>query len=154
MSEAVNRDAVLAFIRQHSLAALASVNPLGGPQAAVVGFVITDDFEIIFDTLASTRKARNLADNPSIAFVIGGTQPGNERTVQFEGITDIPGREERRALVDRYLTTFPDGVERQSWPGLIYLRARPRWIRYSDYGTTPPTIIEFAFAPDIEPRVL
>jgi hypothetical protein len=29
------------------------------------------------------------------------------------------------------------------WPGLIYVRARPTWIRYSDYNVDPPQIVEF-----------
>jgi hypothetical protein len=41
-----------------------------------------------------------------------------------------------------YLQTFPDGRERLAWPGLIYVRARPRWLRYSDYRSDPPVIVE------------
>ena len=33
---------------------------------------VTDDFEVFFDTLDTTRKVRNLRRNPKIAFVIGG----------------------------------------------------------------------------------
>jgi hypothetical protein len=29
------------------------------------------------------------------------------------------------------------------WLGLIYLRVRPQWIRYSDYNMSPPEIAEF-----------
>jgi hypothetical protein len=28
------------------------------------------------------------------------------------------------------------------WPGLIYVRVRPTWIRYSDYNVDPPQIVE------------
>jgi hypothetical protein len=42
-----------------------------------------------------------------------------------------------------YFDVFPDGRERQSWPGLIYVRARPTWIRYSDYNRSPAEIVEF-----------
>jgi hypothetical protein len=30
--------------------------------------------------------------------------------------------------------------------GLVYLRARPVWIRYSDYNQDPPLIVEFTQA--------
>jgi len=43
------------------------------------GVGVTDQFEIVFDTLASTRKAQNLRRNPRIALVIGGWTPGDER---------------------------------------------------------------------------
>ncbi len=141
----VTREEVLAFMRQHSLASVSTRSPTGSPQAAVVGFAVTDAFEIIFDTLESTRKARNLTARPEAALVIGGFNPGDQRTVQYEGVTDTPRDRELAPLVERYLAAFPDGVERQSWPGLIYVRVRPRWIRYSDYRATPPVIAEFSF---------
>ena len=82
----MNRAELLAFMREHVNAVQASVTADGSPQAAVVGIVVTDSFEIIFDSLDKTRKARNLALNPRIALVIGGWTPGDERTVQYEGV--------------------------------------------------------------------
>jgi hypothetical protein len=56
---------LLEFLQTHRLAVQTSVSASGGPQAAVVGIAVSDRFEIIFDTLASTRKAVNLRRNPS-----------------------------------------------------------------------------------------
>ena len=36
----------------------------------------------------------------------------------------------------------PDGPDRLSWPGLIYVRVRPTWLRYSDYSRDPVEIVE------------
>jgi hypothetical protein len=47
-------------MRVHKLALQTSVSAAGTPQAALVGFALTDEFEIVFDTLETTRKARNL----------------------------------------------------------------------------------------------
>jgi hypothetical protein len=37
-----------------------------------------------------------------------------------------------------------------SWPGLTYVRVRPTWIRYSNFGGRPsenqPEIVEFDFS--------
>jgi hypothetical protein len=41
-----------------------------------------------------------------------------------------------------YFRVFPDGRDRLSWPNLIHLRVRPRWIRYSDFAVDPPLIVE------------
>jgi hypothetical protein len=41
-----------------------------------------------------------------------------------------------------YFGVFPDGRERQKWPGLTYIRATPTWLRYSDYSADPPEIVE------------
>jgi len=135
--------ALLDFLRSHRLAVEASVSPTGASQAAVVGFAISDQFEIVFDTLASTRKAENLRRNPKIALVIGGATDGEERTAQYEGIADEPSGEELAHLKQVYYAVYPDGPSRLSWPGLIYIRVQPTWIRYSDYNTDPPLIVEF-----------
>ncbi len=68
----LNPAALLKFIRSQQNAVQASVTAGQAPQAAVVGVAVTDQFELIFDTLSSTRKAQNLAQNPKIAFVFGG----------------------------------------------------------------------------------
>jgi hypothetical protein len=146
----MTRAELLQFMRGHALAVQASVSPSLAPQAAVVGIVVTDDFEVFFDTLDATRKVANLRHNPKIAFVIGGLTRGDERTVQYEGIADEPAGAELERLKEFYFSRFPDGRERQSWRGLIYVRARPTWIRYSDFNRTPPEIVEFNIFGDKE----
>jgi general stress protein 26 len=137
---------LLAFMRTHRVAVQASVTGASAAQAAVVGIAITDRFEVVFDTLGSSRKAQNLRTNPSIALVMGGLMPGDERTVQYEGAADEPHGEERDRLTDAYYAVYPDGRDRLSWPGLTYVRVRPQWIRYSDFGQPTPLIVEFTAA--------
>ncbi len=134
---------LLEFLRQHRLAVQASVSATSGPQAAVVGYAVTDQFEIVFDTLDSTRKAANLRQNRRLALAIGGLIAGDERTVQYEGVADEPSGTELERLKKVYYGAYPDGPSRLSWPGLIYVRVRPTWIRYSDYNVSPPEIVEF-----------
>ena len=134
---------LLRFLKEHRLAVEASVSASLAAQAAVVGFAISDDFEIIFDTLDSTRKVPNLRQNPRLAFVVGGLLPGDERTAQYEGIADEPTGTELERLTEIYYGVYPEGRTRRSWPGLIYIRVRPTWIRYSDYNVDPPQIVEF-----------
>lgn len=111
-------------------------------QSAVVGIAISDEFEIVFDTLETTRKAQNLTADPRIAFVFGGTADGDTRTVQLEGLAELPAGESLRAARDLYFKVFPDGPERLAWPGIVHFRVRPQWLRYSDYGVEPPLIVE------------
>jgi pyridoxine/pyridoxamine 5'-phosphate oxidase len=139
----MTRDALLEFIRSEKYAVQSSVSPDGIPQSAVVGIAISDRFEIVFDTIASSRKATNLRANPAVALVIGGTRDGDERTVQFEGTADEPMGADLERLKRLYFARFPDGPERQSWPGLIYVRVKPTWIRFSNFGAQPPEIVEF-----------
>jgi general stress protein 26 len=134
---------LLHFLREHRLAAEASVSTASGAQAAVVGFAVSDDFEMIFDTLDSTRKVANIRHNPKIAFVVGGFAVGDERTAQYEGVADEPAGPELDRLAEVYYRVYPEGRSRRSWPSLIYIRVRPTWIRYSDYNVDPPQIVEF-----------
>ena len=141
----MTRAGVLEFLRSQSLAVQASVSSVDAPQAAVVGFAISNDFEIIFDCLVHTRKVTNLRRNPLCALVIGGTVSGDERTVQYEGVADEPAGAELERLKQIYFTRFPDGRERQHWPGMTYIRVRPKWLRYSDFNHSPAQIAEFSF---------
>ena len=134
---------LLSFLRRHRLAAQASVSAANAPQAAVVGYAVTDRFELVFDTLDSSRKAENLRRGNRIALVIGGLVDGEERTVQYEGVADEPSGEELERLKKVYCSAWPDGPSRLSWPGLTYVRVKPTWIRYSDFSANPPKIVEF-----------
>ena len=142
----MNTADLLEFLRRHRLAVQASVSAGSAPQAAVIGYAVTKQFEIVFDTLASSRKGQNLRRNNRIALVIGGLADGEERTVQYEGITDEPSGEELDRLKQVYFAAWPDGPSRLSWPGLIYVRVKPTWIRFSDFNANPPEIIEFTAA--------
>jgi len=136
-----SRAELLSFLRSHRYAAGASASATTGVQAAVVGIAVLDNFEIVFDTLATSRKALNFEQDPRIAFVIGGLN-GEEQSVKYEGLVDKPTGAELTHLREEYFRTFPDGRDRLTWAGLIHLRARPRWLRYSDYSVNLPSIVE------------
>ncbi|HVZ80499.1 MAG TPA: pyridoxamine 5'-phosphate oxidase family protein [bacterium] len=127
------------FLQGHRLGVLATVSPEGEPQSAVMGIAVTPDLEIIFDTVKSSRKWRNLQSDRRVCLVIGWDQ---ERTVQYEGLADEPAGEELDRLREIYFTVFPDGRERAGWEGITYFRVRPKWIRFSDFNP-PGKIVEF-----------
>jgi general stress protein 26 len=104
---------------------------------------VTDAFELIFDTLSSSRKIANLRRQPRIAFVIGGYATGDQATVQYEGVADEPWGTELARCKAAYLAAWPDGREREHLPDIVYVRVRPTWIRYSDYSQEPAQIEEF-----------
>lgn len=135
----LTRANLLAFIREQKWAVEASVSPERTPQAAVIGVALTEAFELVFDTMGDTRKAQNLRANPSIALVIGWDAG---QTVQLEGTADEPQGAELVALKQVYFARFPDGLEREAWPGIAYFRVRPRWLRYSDFRGDAPIILE------------
>jgi pyridoxine/pyridoxamine 5'-phosphate oxidase len=126
----VTRAELLEFLRCHRLCVQASVSPAGAPQAAVVGFAASDELEIVFDTIGTTRKGTNLRRNGRIALVVGWD---DEQTVQIEGLADEPQDAELDRIKRVYFAAWPDGVERQAWKDITYIRVRPTWARYSDF---------------------
>lgn len=128
-------------MRAQPWAVQASSGSDGTPHAAVIGVAVSDAFELVFDTVGTTRKATNLRRNPKLAVVIGWD---DAQTLQYEGLADEPHGAELEALRRVYLNRFPDGVERMSWPDIAYFRVRPTWMRYSDFRSTPPIIETWA----------
>ena len=138
----MTRAELLRHMRAERHATIASVAATGAAQAAVVGVVVSDDLEIFFDTIDTTRKAVNLRARPRAAVVLGSVAPDAKVTVQLEGAADEPRGTDLERLKELYFERFLDGPTRQAWKGLIYVRVRPTWIRMSDYSADPPRIVE------------
>lgn len=130
------------FIQKHKLAVLATVSSLDTPEAALVGIAVTPELELVFDTLGQTRKVQNLRRHPRIAFVIGWDE---EITLQYEGEAEEPKGSELERYKEVYFAKWPDGVDREKWPGITYFKVRPTWMRYSDFNKNPAEIIEQTF---------
>ncbi|MCA9518942.1 MAG: pyridoxamine 5'-phosphate oxidase family protein [Myxococcales bacterium] len=133
----MDREALLAFLKAHDHGVQASLHDDGRPQAAVVGLAVTDELELVFDTLGDTRKAANLRQDPRIALVVGW----DHETVQLEGVADEPQGEELERVRAAYFRAFPEGgPERAGWPGITWFRVKVRWARYSDFRGAAPVI--------------
>lgn len=135
----MDRVELLQFLRRYKLAVEATHSP-DGPQAAVVGYAVSDQLEIVFDTLESTRKYKNLCADPRVALVIFD----DAVTVQLEGVADFPTGAELERLREVYFGPYPDGRERLAWEGITHVRVRLRWARLSDFRVDPPRIVELS----------
>ena len=126
---------LFAYIQSQRLGVLGTLAPSGEPQAALVGYAVTPDLEILFDTLQTTRKYRNMAANPRVSFTVGNTVGrGDERTVQYEGVAEELAGEVLERLRPVYFATWPDCIAHMQWPHITWFVIRPRWIRYSDFN--------------------
>jgi nitroimidazol reductase NimA-like FMN-containing flavoprotein (pyridoxamine 5'-phosphate oxidase superfamily) len=126
---------LLAYLHSQRLGVLGTLAPSGEPQAALVGYAITPDFEILFDTLQTTRKYRNMTANPRVSFTIGNTVGhGDERTAQYEGVAEELAGEQLTRLQPLYFAVWPDCVAHKQWLHITWFVIRPRWIRYSDFN--------------------
>lgn len=139
--EPLQRKLLYDFMAAQQFAVVASVSPVGAPEAALVQIAVTPDLEVIFETTDATRKYTNLRRNPRISLVIGWN---DQRTVQYEGVADEPAGSELEKLKVIFFSAWPQLHSHEGWPGLTYFRAKPRWIRFSNYFS-PRSIEEISF---------
>jgi general stress protein 26 len=137
------KDLVYQFIKQQSLGVISTVNMANQPESALVGIAVTINFEIIFDTVKTSRKYNNLVNVPNVSLVIGWD---NETTIQYEGTAEVLGDDkEAENLKEIYYRSFPDGRERaETWPDLVHIKVTPQWLRYSNFNE-PQLIHEMVF---------
>lgn len=138
----IDRTMLYDFIRVRPLAVLATVSADRAPESALINIAVSEELELVFDTIETSRKHANLARDPHIAFVIGWD---GEETVQYEGIADGEQNAELERLKAIYFAAFPEGEARRDMPGIVYYRVRPTWIRFSSYYR-PRRIEEMRFA--------
>jgi pyridoxine/pyridoxamine 5'-phosphate oxidase len=104
------------FISQCRLGVQSSVASSGAPQSALVGIAVTEDLEIIFDTVKTSRKYSNLIARPACSFVFGWT---GEQTVQYDGVAEELGGRQLQRCQEIYFQAWPDGPPRSAWPGIV-----------------------------------
>ena len=138
----MNVEEVFRFMSDERLGVLATASEDGRPEAALMGYAVTPQLEIIFDTLNTSRKYPNLKKNPRVAWVIGCT---TEVTVQYEGIAEELEGPALGKYKKIYFARFPDGPARESWPGITYFVVRPKWVRFGDYDPAKRRIEEKEF---------
>jgi uncharacterized pyridoxamine 5'-phosphate oxidase family protein len=138
----MNVQEVFRFMDSERLGVLTTATNSGQPQAALMGFAVTPELEIIFDTVRSSRKYPNLKANPRVAWVVGCT---TEVTVQYEGEAEELEGAALAKYKPIYFQEFPDGPARENWAGMTYFVVRPKWVRFCDYNPGSRRIEEQRF---------
>jgi general stress protein 26 len=138
----MNVQEVFPFMDSERLGVLTTATNSGQPEAALMGFAVTPELEIIFDTVRSSRKYPNLKANPRVAWVVGCT---TEITVQYEGEAEELEGAALAKYKAIYFQKFPDGPSRENWAGMTYFVVRPKWVRYCDYNPRSRRIEEQRF---------
>ena len=138
----MNVEEAFRFMNGERLGVLATVAEDGRPEAALMGFAVTPELEIIFDTVKSSRKYPNLKKNPRVAWVVGCA---TAVSVQYEGEAEELEGEQLAKYKKTYFAKFTDGPDREKWPGITYFVVRPKWVRYCDYNPASRRIEERKF---------
>jgi nitroimidazol reductase NimA-like FMN-containing flavoprotein (pyridoxamine 5'-phosphate oxidase superfamily) len=106
MPEKEARLAAVKLLRSSHLMVVASATPTGEPHAALISYVIDDDWNIYYLSRAKTRKTEMIADNPQVSFTVGFDLPvsiqgwgravtvidKNERAAAFERLSQEAGK--------------------------------------------------------------
>ena len=132
----------IAYIGEVRAGVIATANREQGPESAYINLAVMPDMAIVFETLITSRKYRNLPRDPRASLVIGGK---GKTTLQIEGLVDEPTEVLLDDIIQIYYDACPQNVSHRNWPGITYMRLRPRWLRYSDYGM-PWKVEEFSFS--------
>ena len=138
----MNVQEVFRFMDSERVGVLATATNSGQPEAALMGFAVTPELEIIFDTVRSSRKYPNLKANPRVAWVVGCA---TEVTVQYEGEAEELEGAALAKYKPIYFQKFQDGPARENWAGMTYFVVRPKWVRYCDYNPGSRRIEEQQF---------
>lgn len=137
-----DKEFIYEFIHKNQIGVLATIDKSGKPQAAVVEFGDTPELEIVFDTLISYRKYKNLQKNRHVAFAIGFD---DKETVQYEGVAEEVKGELKEKYKRIYFEKVPDAAKWDTNPEIRYFVIKPKWIRYADYSGKPYKVIELKF---------
>jgi pyridoxine/pyridoxamine 5'-phosphate oxidase len=125
---------VFDIARRKRFLVVSTVNESGAPEAALMGFALTQANEIVFDTLSTSRKALNLVSNSGAALVVDWD---DGISLQIEGVARRPVGADLASAKEAYFSEWPDGRARENWPNIAYIVVRPKWIRYSNYSAAP-----------------
>lgn len=139
----MNKDNLLVFIKTKQHAVIATYTKNQYPEAALIGFGETNEFELIFGTYKTSRKYKNLKENNKVAFVIGWDE--DYITVQYEGVASELSSSEAEKYVPLYHKKVPGAAVYKTHPEQTYWKVRPTWIRFSDLSGDKEEVFEFSF---------
>jgi len=134
---------ILEFIKSKSLMTLSSINSSDKPEAALIGFGETNEFQLICGTSNASRKYANITKNPKVAVVIG--LGDGLTTVQYEGTARELEGAEIDTYTELYFAKYPVARRHKELGGERYFLIEPTWLRYTDISTKPWDVVELNF---------
>jgi uncharacterized protein YhbP (UPF0306 family) len=128
---------VLEFLAQHRTMTLATVSPGAVPRASTLLYV-NDGGTLYFWSRATTLTARQVQQNPIVAFTIDGSSEDLNRTQGIQGIgecTVILSGEQIARVADLFGQKFPD-LAPGSTMSISFFRVTPSELQFIDNTAT------------------
>jgi len=108
-------DSVRRFLESRYSGVLATADGAGIPHAAVVYFLLEDDFSLLFGTKTETQKFKNIQENNQASFVI--YDEAEQTTVQITGRVEVvDDTEVRRKVVNNMFVASAERSQREIPP--------------------------------------
>jgi len=130
------------FIKIHDLAVISTVTKDFLPESAVIGFSEKENLELVFGTFRTSRKYQNILSNPRVALAIGWEKG---KTVQYEGTAEEISEADLAEELRLHLAKLPSAAKYISKSEQIYIKIKPKWLRYSDLSVDPWDTLEIRF---------
>jgi len=127
------------FIKRQKITVISTISKDNKPESAVIEFAETENLDLIFDTFSTSRKYKNLKENPYASFVIGWDE---NITVQYEGVASEIKGEELETYKAIYFAKNSRAKRWEERENITYFKVIPKWIRYSDLRMYPWKIYE------------
>lgn len=135
-----SQDDFVGYVRNAGQGVISTIDAARGPEAALVGLVVTGEGDLCFHTVSTARKVANLAADPRIALLIGWS----DRTcLQVEGVADTLTGAERKEFVALFDVQHPGHPVSDE---VTLIRVKPRWVRHCDARVIPPKMVEFSLS--------
>jgi len=138
LSKGKEDKATISFLRSHSIAALATIDPDGSPSVATIYYTCLKPPEILFITKSETAKRINILNNSQIALAI--SEEKQLTTLQLKGVAEEV-REPK--VIDKVFDNITlESAHPDHWPppiikmhqgSFVVLRITPTIMKLSDY---------------------
>ena len=139
----MNKDNIASFLKAHDLMVISSLGK-EYPESAVVEYA-SKDCVLVFDTDSSSRKYKNILNNPNVSVVIGWDNDIEEETMQYQGKCTLLEGADLIVYKKVYFAKNPGAQKWEHEEGTVYFKIEPVWIRHTDLKVLPWDITEIEF---------
>lgn len=126
------KEKVLDIFNNNNFCVVGTIGLDKEPQGAVMAFSHDNKLRIYFQTPNTSRKYRNLHEEPRVSITLGWN-PETMVTVQYNGIArEVTSQEERESIIQIHTTKNEASKAYAHLPNNIFFVVEPKFIRYSD----------------------
>jgi general stress protein 26 len=120
------------FLAKHRKGVLSTVTPENHAQAAMMLYVLGENFVTYWGTKKSFRKYANLQSNPHVAVTVLEATPDPLSALQLEGTVEFVPQDEMEHVYMLFDTHNPSKFFVRGAEDLVFFRVVPSWIRHMD----------------------